>query len=182
MALPSIKFWEVVLDGTQIFLCIFILLFVIRNNIKNKQLISKALTEVKSHDFNAEFAVEAIRQQSELAFDHIVETIDKERNTLNAYFELNETQISPNLLKSMSVSTVERHSHEGTTEGSAADVIYQEIENLAEQGMSLTDISEKLKVPKGEVDLVLKLKRLSIESGNHKARRHSPLIQPERQK
>jgi hypothetical protein len=30
--------------------------------------------------------------------------------------------------------------------------------------LSLADIAEKLNVPRGEVDLVLKLKRLSIES------------------
>jgi hypothetical protein len=35
--------------------------------------------------------------------------------------------------------------------------------------MSLTDISEKLNVPPGEVDLVLKLKHLSAESGKNKA-------------
>ena len=50
----------------------------------------------------------------------------------------------------------------------AADTIYSEIENLAGQGMSLGDISEGLNVPKGEVELVLKLKRLSAESAKNK--------------
>jgi len=50
----------------------------------------------------------------------------------------------------------------------AADTIYSEIENLAGEGMSLEDISEDLNVPKGEVELVLKLKRLSDESAKNK--------------
>ena len=50
----------------------------------------------------------------------------------------------------------------------AADMIYSEIEILAGQGRSLEDISEALNVPKGEVELVLKLKRLSAESATHK--------------
>ena len=33
----------------------------------------------KSQNFNTEFVVEAVRQQTELAFNHILETIDKER-------------------------------------------------------------------------------------------------------
>jgi orotate phosphoribosyltransferase-like protein len=54
------------------------------------------------------------------------------------------------------------------TDQNAADTIYSEIENLAGQGMSLEDISEDLNVPKGEVELVLKLKRLSAESAKNK--------------
>jgi hypothetical protein len=54
------------------------------------------------------------------------------------------------------------------TDLNAADTIYSEIENLAGQGMSLADISEDLNVPKGEVELVLKLKRLSAESAKNK--------------
>jgi orotate phosphoribosyltransferase-like protein len=46
--------------------------------------------------------------------------------------------------------------------------IYRDIEALAGQGMSLENISEELKVPKGEVELVLKLKRLSAESAKNK--------------
>ena len=42
-----------------------------------------------------------------------------------------------------------------------ARTLLVEIERLADQGFSLTDISERLKVPQGEVDLVLKLKHLS---------------------
>jgi hypothetical protein len=34
--------------------------------------------------------------------------------------------------------------------------------------LSLADIAEKLNVPRGEVDLVLKLRRLSIESAKVK--------------
>ena len=55
-----------------------------------------------------------------------------------------------------------------TSEPDAADTIYSEIESLADQGLSLADIAEKLDVPRGEVDLVLKLKRLSIESAKIK--------------
>ena len=168
MALPTLNFWEIALDATQIGLCGLILLFLIRNRMKFKRLILNTPAAGKSQNFNTEFVVEAVRQQTELAFNHILETIDKEHQTLRAYFELRETQLAPGLLKSASSGRIEPISSSEASETNAADVIYSEIESLADQGLSLADISEKLKVPRGEVDLVLKLKRLSIESAKIK--------------
>ena len=168
MALYALNFWEIALDATQIGLCGLILLFLIRNGVKFKRLILNKPAAGKSQNFNTEFVVEAVRQQTELAFNHILETIDKERQTLRAYFELRETQLAPGLLKSASSGRIEPISSSEASETDAADAIYSEIESLADQGLNLADISEKLKVPRGEVDLVLKLKRLSIESAKIK--------------
>lgn len=168
MALQSLNLWELALDGTQIFLCSFILLFLIRNRLKYKQLVLKTPPQEKPDHFNARFMVEAIRQQSELAFNHIMETIDKEQKTLSAYFELNETQIAPDLLKSVPTHGLGAHSLTGSMEVSAANAIYCEIESLADQGLSVADISDKLNVPQGEVDLVIKLKHLSLASAKNK--------------
>jgi DNA-binding NarL/FixJ family response regulator len=145
MALHTLNFWEIAIDATQI-----------------------GPSGEESKKFNTEFVVEAVRQQTELAFNHILETIDKERQTLDAYFELRETQLAPGLLKSVSSGRVEPISSSEASEPDAADTIYSEIESLSDQGLSLADIAEKLNVPRGEVDLVLKLKRLSIESANLK--------------
>ena len=169
MALQTFNFWEIALDGAQVLLCCFILFFLIRNKVKYKQLLLKTPPDEKSTDFNARFAVEAIRQQSELAFNRIMETIDKEHKTLSAYFELNETHIAPGLMKSPPIPVVESPASAETTEASDADAIYCEVKRLADQGMSVDNISAKLNVPKGEVDLVLKLKHLSIESAKNKS-------------
>lgn len=171
MALQTINLWEIVLDITQICLGGFILLCLIRNKIKYKQLFLKAPTWKSSPDFNTEFIIQAVRQQSDLAFTHILETIDKERQTLDAYFELRETQIAPKMLAQASDRAVAQIPNTEVTDLNAADTIYSEIENLADQGVSLEDISEELNVPKGEVELVLKLKRLSAESAKNK---HNP--------
>lgn len=168
MALDTINFWEIVIDATQIGICGLILLFLIRNHMKYKRLILNAPSDEKSQNFNTEFVVEAVRQQTELAFSHILETIDKERQTLHAYFELRETQIAPDLLKLESGGRIEPISNREASEPHGADAIYSEIESLADQGLSLADIAEELNVPRGEVDLVLKLKHLSIESAEIK--------------
>jgi hypothetical protein len=168
MALQTINLWEIVLDVTQICLGGFILLFLIRNRIKYKQLFPKAPTGENSQKSNTEFIVQAIRQQSDLAFAHILETIDKERQTLDAYFELRETQIASKMLVPAPGRVVAQIPGTEGADLTAADTIYSEIENLAGQGVSLENISEDLNVPKGEVELVLKLKRLSAESAKNK--------------
>ena len=168
MVLQSINLWEIVLDITQICLGGVILLFLIRNQIKYKQLFLKAPTGENSPNFNTEFIIQAIRQQSDLAFTHILETIDKERQTLDTYFELRETQIASKMLVPAAGHVVAQIPDSEAADPNAADTIYSEIENLAGQGMSLEDISEDLNVPKGEVELVLKLKRLSAESAKNK--------------
>jgi hypothetical protein len=168
MALHTLNFWEITIDATQIGLCALILLFLIRNHMKLRRLNSNAPAGQESQKFNSEFVVEAVRQQTELAFHHILETIDKERQTLDAYFELRENQLAPGLLKSVPSKRLEPISSTKASEPDAADAIYSEIESLSDQGLSMTDIAEELNLPRGEVDLVLKLKRLSIESAKVK--------------
>jgi hypothetical protein len=168
MALHTLNFWEIAIDATQIGLGAFILLFLIRNHMRLKRMNSNALSGQESQKFNSEFVVEAVRQQTELAFNHIRETIDKERRTLDAYFELREAQLAPGLLKSVPSNRIEAVSSTQAKEPGAADAIYSEIESLSDQGLSLTDIAEELNLPRGEVDLVLKLKHLSIESAKAK--------------
>ena len=164
MALHTLSFWEIALDATQIGLLGLIVLFLIRNHMKFKRLKLNGSYGNESNKLNTEFVVEAIRRQTDLAFNHILETIDKERQTLEAYFALRETQLDPGLLKSAASGRVEPISGSAALEPDAADTIYSEIESLSDQGLSLEDISEKLNVPRGEVDLILKLKRLNVES------------------
>ena len=167
MALLSIDLWKIVLDITQICLGAFILLYLILNKIKYKQLFLKAPTGENAQNFNTEFIIQAIRQQSDLAFTHILETIDKERQTLEAYFELRETQIASKMLTPAAGRLVAEIPTNEAADQNGADAIYSEIESLADQGMSLEDIAEDLNVPKGEVELVLKLKRLSAQSAKN---------------
>ncbi len=169
MALHTLNIWEIALGGTQICLCGLILLFLVRNRSRYKQMVRKAPIDENAWGFNTEFIVEAVRQQTEMAFNHILDTINKERHTLEAYFELRETQRAAGLFKSISTGRSDAVSAQVAAELNATDAIYKEIESLADQGMSPTDISEKLNVPPGEVDLVLKLKHLSAESGKNKA-------------
>jgi hypothetical protein len=169
MALHTLNLWEIAFAGTQICLCGFILLFLVRNRSLYKQMLRKPPIDKNTRNFNTEYIVEAVRQQTDLAFNHILDTINNERRVLGAAFELRETPSASGPFKSPSAGLNNAVAAQGAAELVAADAIHNEIESLADQGMSLTDIAEKLNVPQGEVDLVLKLKRLTAESGNKKA-------------
>lgn len=166
MALHTFNLLEIALGGAQICLCGLILFFLVRNRSRHKQMILNVPVDENARNFNTEFIVEAIRQQTQMAFNHILDTINKERHFLETYFELREAQNAPGPFKSVPAGPKAAVSGQGSAELDAADAIYNEIESLADRGMSLADISEKLNVPPGEVDLVLKLKHLSAESGS----------------
>lgn len=168
MALHTFNFWEIVFDATQIVLCGCIIIFLILNRIRFKQLILKAPTAERPLNASTEFLVEAVRRQTELAFNHIVETIDKERQTLDDYYRHHDKRIATGLLTSIARSSLDPISSSESGEPDAVNVIYSEIENLADQGLSLADISERLNVPQGEVDLVLRLKHLRGKSDPQK--------------
>ena len=164
MALQTLNFWEIVFDATIIVLCGCILIFLILNRIRFKQLMLREPTAGRPSNASTEFLVEAVRRQTELAFNHIVETIEKERQTLDAYCRHHDKRIASSFLTSLAASPREPISSPEASEPDAANVIYSEIESLADQGLSLADISERLKVPQGEVDLVLRLKHLRGQS------------------
>ncbi|MBW2434658.1 MAG: hypothetical protein JRF36_13710 [Deltaproteobacteria bacterium] len=170
MALHTLGFWEIVFDATQIVLCGCIIVFLILNRIRFKQLILRAPTSERPSNISTEFLVEAVRRQTELAFNHILETIDKERQTLDAYYRHPERRIDTGLFTSLATPPLDQISSPDASEPDAANVIYSEIEGLAEQGLSLADISERLNVPQGEVDLVLRLKHLRGKSVSKKDR------------
>ena len=173
MTLQTLHFWEIIFDVTQICLCGLIILFLILNRIKFKRLILRAPSDGPSQDMNSRFVVEAVRQQTELAFNHIVETIEKERQTLDACYHQRDPQVAPAILTAMPPTAHKQKSGSEASEPDPASVIYGEIERLADQGLSVTDISERLNVPQGEVDLVLKLKHLST-TGSEKMKSHPP--------
>jgi hypothetical protein len=169
MALPSLNNWEFIFDIVQIGLCGFIILFLILNRIKFKQIILRAPSVERSQEMDTDFVIETVRQQTELAFNHIVETINNERRTLCAVFQQPDLRIASDLLTPDSVTRHDPQSTETEMQVVPAAAIYTEIENLADRGLGLTEISDCLNVSQGEVDLVLKLKHLRSGSIKRKA-------------
>ena len=90
MTIHMLPFWDIMMDALQIILCGIILIFLIRNKLKYKQLILKTTRSDKSETFESQILVQALKQQTAQTFDAILGYIDQQRHGLQAYYENEE--------------------------------------------------------------------------------------------
>lgn len=127
-------------------------------------LLKMAIKQKKRRDVKFDEVVlrRIIREQTEASFVNIAETIQRERvNLLNLlekgeYLKAKETLINTQLSKSKqnvpepsNIKTVKR----------VRSKMYSEIDKMAAQGVPSRKIAEIVRIPKGEVDLLVKLRK-----------------------
>jgi hypothetical protein len=83
MVIEMMKHWEIAVDGIQIFLCLLILFFLLRNHRRrmNPDLMNPKIES--GQDFNLQVFSQSINQQVELAFTNILEVAANERRNLD---------------------------------------------------------------------------------------------------
>jgi hypothetical protein len=162
MTIETMPFWELVLDGIQIFLCAIILLFLIRNRIKYKRLILNTSPNDYATPFSSEIRIQKLRQATEHTFDTIFEAIQQERLALRKYYdpqnyshELDTSAVAPPIGINAAASTDDNRDLE------AAD--FSEILTLSKKGLSAREISQRVNMPRGEVELVLRLNKDALK-------------------
>jgi hypothetical protein len=160
MVFEWMKYWEVAVDGLQIFLCILILFFLILNRRKKLQPDSLEVKPEFGRSFNLQVFSQTINQQIELAFSNILESVAVERRNLDKILQSNkfdkvtsfpaatqrpleEYKTDAALLRSKETANMSEH--------------LARIQKLAARGMSAKQIAEELKTPRGEVELILRL-------------------------
>ncbi len=160
MVFELVQYWEVAVDGIQIFLCLLILFFLIRNR---RRKMTPEWAEVKTESgqsFNLQVLSQAINQQVELAFSNILDSVAVERRHLDNVLQLNhfypagriptENQRPPVLSENSEIIPRSK-------ESAGKDEHRARIQKLALRGMSAKQISEELKTPMGEVELIMSL-------------------------
>jgi hypothetical protein len=160
----ELPLWELVLDGIQIILCIMIFLFLLNNRIKYKRWVLNAVRQEKSVAFFDEIRMQHLKQLTEKSFDNVVDTINQERLTLQTQFEADATdseQHAPVLRTSDELKNVIQDDEKGPGDNDLGN--FSEIVALAEKGLSIREISKRLNMPGGEVELVLRLNRDEAE-------------------
>ncbi len=105
-----------------------------------------------------------VKQQSEKAFKRISRTINNERQLLAELIENGDLKKAKNRLKSKSISKIKPKSladnkikkpfPENTERDSYAEVL-----RLADRGMTVRKISEMVKIPKGEIEMLITLRK-----------------------
>ena len=151
------EFWELVLDVIALFLCGSVLLHLIRNRAKYNQSLLKEPEKEISNNFNEEMTTQLVKQQSDRSFETISNAIEKERMLLH---NLNPLSAEKPVRLQDDLYNKNSYNKNSTGGGNLAGDKYDEVLRLADLGLSAKKISERAKIPMGEVELIVKLREL----------------------
>jgi hypothetical protein len=160
MVIEMTEHWEVVVDSLQIFLCLLILFFMIRNRRHRMKPDRMNPKSVSGQDFNLQVLSQTIHQQVEQAFTNILKVAANERRDLVKVLELQQFAYADHSSPGVrSQSLLSRHDDtaQSVQENSGQGRLQKHIQKLSTQGMNAKQISEELKTPLGEVELILSL-------------------------
>ncbi|MDJ0818285.1 MAG: hypothetical protein QNJ58_18890 [Desulfobacterales bacterium] len=153
-------YWDIAIDGIQVVLCLLILAFVFRNR-KNKESNASARNRPRSGSgFNEEVFIQSLKQRIDQSLANIAKAIALEQGNLDKWLSsLDRGSLPAGYPPHVSQlrRTGDGETPTITSEVSSIDQVHEQIQSLADQGMSAQQISEKLKAPLGEVELVLSL-------------------------
>lgn len=155
------QYWDMAVDGIQIILCLLILLYLIRSRRQRKSSAHEDAFGESGQGFNVQVLSQTIKQQIDQAFANIADTMAAERIKLESLlsfgrqghenFHIFEKPSPSRLSKSQAISSVP----DGMSQ---IDELHQQVQQLAAKGLNARQISEELKTPLGEVELILSLK------------------------
>ncbi len=153
-------YWQLALDGLQIVLCLLILFLIIATRIRGRRPAAESTESEHCRNFNARLLSESIQQQTDQAFDNILTVITSERRNLDRLLQL---LAAGQAGADFTGADWEAAAAEpGNSEDRLPDdQLKIEVTKLADSGKDARQISRQLKIPIGEVELILNLTKKS---------------------
>jgi hypothetical protein len=156
------QFWHIAIDGFQILLCLLMLGFFIKNRVNHKKYAVSKTNNGAGQSFNAHVFNITVQQQVHQAFTNIIEIIAAERNGLESVLGLNppsseDDDISKVQSNSQLPNSHDNHRISDDCSGSAGR--HDKVRKFSAKGLNARKISEELKIPMGEVELILSLQK-----------------------
>ena len=158
------QYWQLAIDGLQIFLCLLILFFFVTKRTKNRKTAVKSIESDPVSNFNARFLAESFHQQTDQAFDNILTVISRERRNLDGLLQL-LVEKQPDVAVSAQIFDAPAQAVAGTHDLLPDDQLKAEVQKLSDSGKNTGQISRQMKIPVGEVELILNLTKQSAEPG-----------------
>jgi len=157
--------WDVVSNAVQIALCSVILVVLIRNRLKTKRFLAEGDGRDHAVPFTQEIRLQSIRQQTELALEVILKSVQAEQLRLQQAFDRTETRLPGAGTAADAVGAEHMPFRLGEdispVSGGSGAGRYEGVHGLAGEGLDARQIAEQLRLPSGEVELALKLRRLA---------------------
>ena len=158
--------WETALDVTGILLCSFIIIYLLYNKIKYRRLLIDARLTDRETDFTADYTHQIIKQQAEKILYLVSGPL------ANELMILKEMAAAEGIMPYQTLTQETRSWPEQgsfipcdlqgqSTVGCEPDP-YVEVTQLSRDGLSPQQIAEKVKLPQGEIELLLKLYRVRL--------------------
>jgi hypothetical protein len=160
------QYWDVAIDGIQILLCFFILVILIRYRKKNREFAPDKAIRESGPSFNTQLFTQSLKQKVDQAFANIAATVDVEQRKLDKVLSIGDSEGRGYDMVQYQTGRhrpVNQEILPLSGDESGNDPLHEQIYKLAVKGMSTRQISEELKTPLGEVELVLSL-RESLEN------------------
>jgi hypothetical protein len=160
MVFEILNNWKIIIDGIQIFLCLLILFYLFRIRSKKKDRVLKTTGIEPGQDFTAHVLTQTIKHQVDRAFASVIDTIVAEQECLESALKYEQLNNDAWDISEFHVRSRFSDRNESIRKSDFADTRekrLERIQDLAAGGMSTRQISEELKAPLGEVELILSL-------------------------
>ena len=164
MELLKVGFWGTLLSISGTCLWGGTMLYLIIKKVKERKNNLKIHKMHNRRNFDEEVFSQLVKQQSEKAFERISRTIKNERQLLAELIENGQLKKVRNHLKSNSMPKPKTKSLQANKikkpfPGNSGRDSYAEVLRLSDQGMKATKISEMVKIPKGEIEMLISLRK-----------------------
>lgn len=167
-----LEFLGIAADCLQVLLGMVLVVLLVRYH---KSAVRKDVSNwpaAEAGPFRREFLLQSLKHQSELSFDSIEKTISTERRNLLRLFEIGDAHLesdhgafNPEEVAPESFKIGDGESKKDTDQSSDR---YQQVAQLAADGLKAPRIAKQLGIPRGEVELVLKMAAVSNSTAQHR--------------
>lgn len=161
----SVEFWGILLSITSVGLWLFTILYLKTNSIReNKTKIKSGELKIcTTKHFDEEVLAQLIKQQSDKAIKRIYDTIKTEIRLVTQLMESGQTNSVKNYIENKNGNNSKITSFQALKKKNSSVKTqmrsgYDEAMWLADQGMTIKKIAEKVKIPKGEIEMLIKLR------------------------
>ncbi|RPJ77196.1 MAG: hypothetical protein EHM15_00715 [Desulfobacteraceae bacterium] len=154
--------WGLIRDGLIVLFCIGLLVRGAARRLRARHAPTLPAGSAVPVPFAHELGVQALRQQAETALAGIAAAVETERLRLQEHFQALAPPAAEARLDPARDALEEFPFRLGDSPGPAAWGRYEGVRILAREGLGCRQIAERLNLPRGEVELALKLQPASV--------------------
>jgi len=158
MSYEALQYWETALDIVGLLMCIMTLVYIVRIRMAGR----RDPVQPKPGDFKKEMRSQAEDQTADNALETIARALDQERKNLQLYLGTGLQPAlaggAPNLEPSFALPDQGAPVYQAGENPRRKSGVYSEAVELAACGLSASQIADKVHIPKGEVELSIKLR------------------------